>query len=98
VFERGLTLVIVLAVLVGGGIVVAKKLKHSHTVSAAEQRLMVLAVAHREPGAAFTSRSCSSGGCTFWVRKGASHTCDGWQAAIGADGKVSLVGVGKKDC
>jgi hypothetical protein len=24
----------------------------------------------------------------------ASHTCDGWQAAVGTDGRVSLVAVG----
>lgn len=96
--ERAFTLVVAVAVLVGGGIVVAKKLKHSHTVSAAEQHVMIAAVARKEPGAAFTSSKCNSGGCTFWVRKGASHTCDGWQAAIAAGGHVSLVGVGKKDC
>jgi len=98
VFERVLTLVVVVAVLVGGGIVLAKKLKHSHTVSAAERHLMVAAVARKEPGAAFTSTKCNSAGCTFWVRKGASHTCDGWQAAVEATGRVSLVAVGTKAC
>jgi len=97
-FERALTLGLVLAVLVGGGVYVASKLSgHDKTVSAADRRLIERAVAHREPGTV-TSTTCNSAGCTIWVRKRATHRCDGWQGTVSGDGQVSLVGVGHKAC
>jgi hypothetical protein len=103
VFERVVTLVIVLVVLAGGGVYVAKKLSKSHNaVSTADRRLMIAAVARKEPGAAFMSTKCggatNNGGCTIYVRKGASRMCDGWLATISPDGQVALVGVGRKSC
>ena len=101
--ERVITLVIVLVVLVGGGVYVANKLSKNHdTVSAADRRLMIAAVARKEPGAAFMSTKCggaaNDGGCTIYVRKGASRMCDGWLATISPNGQVALVGVGRKSC
>lgn len=97
-FERVLTLVVVLTVLVGGGIVVAKKFSGHKAVSAVDRRLIQRAVARKEPGAAFMSTKCDSGGCTVWLRKGATHVCDGWQGTVSPDGQVSLVAIGHKGC
>jgi hypothetical protein len=42
--------------------------------------------------------AANDGGCTIYVRKGASRMCDGWLATISPDGQVALVGVGRKSC
>jgi hypothetical protein len=99
VFERVLSLVFVAVVLVIGGYAIARKLHHSHSVSSADRARMIAAVQHREPGAAVMSAKCdSSSSCTVYVRKGATHRCDGWLASIATDGSVALTGIGKKDC
>ena len=96
--EKLLSLVVVLAVLVIGGYTVAKKLHHKKVVAPALKHAMVNAVVRKEPGAAVMSSQCDATTCTIYVRKGATHSCDGWMASLNADGGVALVGIGKKSC
>lgn len=96
--EKIFSLVLAIAVLAIGGYAVARTLHHKKTVPPATKTAMVAAVVAKEPGAAVMSSQCGSSSCTIYVRKGATHTCDGWMATIGANGGVALIGVGKRTC
>lgn len=96
--EKLFSLVLAVAVLAVGGYVIARTFQHSKTVAPTLEHAMVAAVVRHEPGAAVMSTQCSSTNCTIYVRKGASRTCDGWLASLGANSGVSVVGIGKKSC
>ena len=96
--EKLLSLVVVIVVLVVGGYTIAKKLHHTKVVAPAIKHAMVNAVVRKEPGAAVMSSQCDAKTCTVYLRKGATHSCDGWMASLNADGGVALVGIGKKHC
>ena len=97
--DKIFSLVLAIAVLAIGGYAIARTVHHSHkTVPAATRAAMVAAVVKKEPGAAVTSTECGSSSCTVYVRKGATHACDGWMATVDENGGIALVGVGKKNC
>lgn len=96
--EKILSLVFAVAILAIGGYAIARTLHHKKSVAPAIRRAMVDAAVRKEPGAAVMSSQCDAHNCTIYVRKGATHSCDGWLASIDADGGVALVGVGKKSC
>ena len=96
--EKILSLVFAIAILAIGGYAIARTLHHNKTVAPAIRRAMVNAALRKEPGAAVMSSQCGAHDCTIYVRKGATHSCDGWMASLDADGGISLVGVGKKSC
>lgn len=96
--DKLLSLVLAIAVFAIGGYAIARTLHHKKTVAPAVKTAMVNAAVKKEPGAAVTSSQCDASSCTIYLRKGASHSCDGWMATIDENGGVALIGVGKKDC
>ena len=96
--EKLFSLVLAIVVIAVGGYAVARTLHHKKTVAPAVERAMINAAVRKEPGAAVMSSQCGSSTCTIYLRKGASHQCDGWLGSIDADGGVALVGIGKKHC
>jgi hypothetical protein len=96
--EKLLSLLLAVVMLAVGGYAIARTLHHKKTVAPALRQAMIAAVVRKEPGAAVMSSQCASSTCTIYLRKGATHTCDGWMASIGENGGVALVGVGKKSC
>jgi hypothetical protein len=96
--DKLFSLVLAIVVIAIGGYAIARTLHHNKTVAPALKRAMVAAVVRKEPGAAVMSSQCGSSTCTIYLRKGASHQCDGWLASLDANGGVALVGVGKKHC
>lgn len=96
--EKLFSLVLAVVVLAVGGYAIARTLQHKKSVPAATKSAMIAAVLRKEHGAAVMSSQCGSSTCTIYLRKGATHSCDGWLASIDANGGVALVGVGKKDC
>ena len=96
--EKLFSLVLAVAVLAIGGYAIARTFHHNKTVAPALKAAMVAAVVHKEPGAAVMSSQCNATTCTIYLRKGATHSCDGWMASVNETGGLSLVGVGKKAC
>lgn len=96
--EKIFSLVIAVVVLAVGGYAIAKTLHHKKTVAPTVKAAMITAVLQKEPGAAVMSSQCGSSTCTIYVRKGATHSCDGWMASLDENGGVALIGVGKKHC
>ena len=97
-FEKAFSLVLAIVVLAAGGYAIARTLHHKKVVAPAIKRAMVKAVVRKEPGAAVMSSQCDAKTCTIYLRKGATHSCDGWLASLDIDGGVQLTGIGKKDC
>jgi hypothetical protein len=96
--EKILSLVVAVVMLAAGGYAIARTLHHKKAVAPAVKAAMITAVRQKEPGAAVMSSQCGSSSCTIYVRKGATHSCDGWMASIDENGGVALIGVGKKHC
>lgn len=96
--EKIFSLLLTVVMLAVGGYAIAKTLHHKKTVPAGTKAAMILSVLRKEPGAAVMSSKCGSSTCTIYVRKGATHSCDGWMASLDENGGVALVGVGKKSC
>jgi hypothetical protein len=96
--EKIFSLVLAVVVLAVGGYAIARTLHHKKTVPPATKAAMIAAVLQKEPGAAVMSSQCGSSNCTIYVRKGATHSCDGWMGSIDENGGVALIGVGKKHC
>lgn len=96
--EKLFSLVLAIVVLAVGGYAIARTLHHKKTVSPALKHAMIVAVVRREPGAAVMSSRCGASSCTIYLRKGASHRCDGWLASLDANGGVAVVGIGRKSC
>jgi hypothetical protein len=96
--EKLFSLVLAIVVIAVGGYAIARTMHHKKVVAPAIRTAMVNAAVKKEPGAAVMSSQCDSQNCTIYLRKGATHSCDGWMASIDADGGISLVGVGKKSC
>ena len=96
--EKIFTLLIAVVMLAVGGYAIAKTLHHKKTVAPATKAAMITAVLQKEPGAAVMSSQCGSSTCTIYLRKGATHSCDGWMTSLDDNGGVALVGVGKKHC
>jgi hypothetical protein len=96
--DKLFSLVLAIAVFAIGGYAIARTLHHKGTVAPAIKAAMINATVKKEPGAAVMSSQCGSSSCTVYLRKGASHTCDGWMATIDENGGVALIGVGKKSC
>ena len=96
--EKLFSLVLAIVILVVGGYAIARTLHHKKTVPPATKSAMITAALRKEPGAAVMSSQCDAHTCTIYLRKGASHSCDGWMASLDTNGGVALVGVGKKSC
>ena len=96
--DKVFSLVLAVVVLAVGGYAIARTMHHKSTVPAATKRAMVAAAVAKEPGAAVMSSQCGSSTCTIYLRKGATHSCDGWMASLDENGGVALVGIGKKNC
>lgn len=96
--EKLFSLVLAIVVLAVGGYAIARTLHHTKTVAPALKQAMIAAAVHKEPGAAVMSSQCGSSTCTIYMRKGATHSCDGWMASLDENGGVALVGIGKKAC
>ncbi|HEV2593507.1 MAG TPA: hypothetical protein VGU02_16610 [Gaiellaceae bacterium] len=96
--DKLFSLIIAIVVIAVGVYAITRRLNHKKVVAPAIKSAMVDAAVKKEPGAAVMSSQCGSSSCTIYLRKGASHTCDGWMATIDENGGVALVGVGKKAC
>jgi hypothetical protein len=96
--EKLFTLVLAVVMLAVGGYAIARTLHHKKTVAPETKSAMITAVLRKEPGAAVMSSQCGSSTCTIYLRKGATHSCDGWMASLDESGSVALIGVGKKNC
>ena len=96
--DKLFSLVLAIVVLAVGGYAIARTLHHNKTVPPATKSAMITAVLRKAPGAAVMSSQCGASTCTIYLRKGATHSCDGWLASIDETGGIALVGVGKKDC
>jgi hypothetical protein len=96
--DKIFSLVLAVVILAVGGYAIARTMHHTKTVAPATRRAMVAAVLQKAPGAAVMSSQCGSSSCTIYVRKGATHACDGWMASLDENGGIALVGVGTKKC